>query len=276
MRYDEEHCLVFHGNGESCALYSKSKSAWLGDNITCRLRVQDGAISIAISGNGRGRGLRIRVENEFPDPKNELYSRSSAWRIHQEDFCYRMGAKNFPSEASKELYANLRTFHLSRTRPGGLRPMIVEGNVVSASYSSKLKDSQWFNLGYGDFKGRYVDESCRSWGNVGGGEFTARDAHNDSFHGVCVYMPDNKLVANKWPPGILSFRNDRGEEFKIYVPEFEDIEGDGFMTTNGTTFRHGYYISSDGSSYFDYDLTELAGKAEQNPTASAGSAGTER
>lgn len=154
--------------------------------------------------------------------------------------------------------------------------MIVEGKVVAASYSSPLKSSQWFNLGYGDFKGRHVDESCRVWGNVGAEEFTAHVANNDRFYGVCVYMPDNKLAANKWPPGIISIRNDRAEEFKIYVPEFEDIEGDGFMTTNGRTFRHGFYVSSDGSSYFDHDLTELARKAEQSPMASASGAGTKR
>lgn len=130
-------------------------------------------------------------------------------------------------------------------------------DVKEASFSKKLGSFQWFSLKAGRFNepnydmriiyGRITDEG---WKNYTDG--TTKEV-------IGIVPPDNIASEGpEYPAGVVSIVCSNGSSVDAYLPAFSDIKGDGFRDENDKTFKTGFYIKSDGSTYYDENLTDLA------------------
>lgn len=129
-------------------------------------------------------------------------------------------------------------------------------DIKNASYSSELKPTQWFTIGWGVLPAS--EGAFFQYGQYMNNKWMDHTFENKNLKSVMIVPPDNLIVENEWPGGILSIEYDNNETLDIYIPNFTDIPGDGFIDENGKTFYDGFFVDKDGSTYYDKELTDLA------------------
>ncbi len=130
-------------------------------------------------------------------------------------------------------------------------------DIANVTYEPELDSTQSISLVWGDHigygaytKNRWQDMTeVINWPNAG---------VNVGLDPVYLSMTDNHLVESDYPGGIMEITCENGESVKIYIPDFKDIEGSGFKSEDGTEFEK-LHIAADGTTYYDQELTQLAG-----------------
>ncbi len=70
-------------------------------------------------------------------------------------------------------------------------------------------------------------------------------------------------IQDNYAGGVMNVTCTDGQKVAIYIPSFKNIIGDKgyFIDQNNKRFTGGFYVATDGSTYYDIDLTNLARKA---------------